>query len=225
VTWFGCSLLVGARAFAQQAPPSQAPTEPVGDKARARECFDAAQTAYLAGRLDEARRGFECAYAQLPSSAELIWNLARVCERMGDVEYGVRYFREYLARAKTNPRERRGIEARIRALLDLEARQSAHPKPGPEVNAALSGEARNFFVRGAKLYRAGHFEAAAVAFTQALQLSNAPELHYNLAVASERMGNYQDAFDHYRAYLAASPEAQDRGEVEARIAELRAQIP
>jgi tetratricopeptide (TPR) repeat protein len=211
-----CVAAASARVVAQASEPA--------DKARARACFDAAQAAYLAGQLDEARRGFECAYAVLPSP-ELLWNLARVCERMGDVEAGVRYFREYLQSAQVSAKEKKGIEARIRGLFDLAARQSVHLNAGAEAHAALSGEARKFFQRGVKLYRAGQFEAAAAAFGQAWQLSNAPELHYNLAMTAQQLGHAQDAYDHYRAYLAALPEAPDRREVETRLADLRTQLP
>jgi tetratricopeptide (TPR) repeat protein len=215
--WLG--LCIAPASARIQAQASAAP-----DKARARECFDAAQAAYLVGKLDEARRGFECAYAELPSP-ELIWNLARVCERMGDVEAGVRYFREYLQNAQLSAKEKKGVEARIRGLFELAARQSVHLNAGAEAHAALGGEARKFFQRGVKLYRAGQFEAAAAAFGQAWQLSNAPELHYNLAMTAQQLGHAQDAYDHYRAYLTALPEAPDRREVETRLADLRTELP
>jgi tetratricopeptide (TPR) repeat protein len=218
--WLAGAWLVSCVSLAS----AQAQTSEVPDQVRARECFNAAQAAYLAGKLDEARHGFECAYALMPSP-ELVWNLARVCERMGDVEAGVHYFREYLLHAKVSAKERKGIEARIRGLLDLQARQSVHLNAGADVHAALSGEARTFFQRGVKLYRAGQFDAAAAAFGQAWQLSNAPELHYNLAMTAQQLGHIEEAYDHYRAYLSALPEALDRREVEARVADLRAQLP
>ena len=207
--------------------PGAPPTAAAASRAAApsaRQCFDKAQADYFAGHLAEARAGFECSYAQLPSP-ELLWNLARVSERMGDVEQGVRYFREYLGVARLTARERKGIERRIAALLALGERQRASSvlKPGPERQAALGAEARTFFERGAKLYRAGHYKAAAAAFTAALQLSEAPELHYNLAVAAERLGETADACDHYRAYLDAAPDAPDRDAVRARILALRSQ--
>jgi tetratricopeptide (TPR) repeat protein len=187
----------------------------------AQQCFERAQAAYFAGRLAEARRGFECAYKQLPS-AEMAWNLARVNERMGEVEAGVRYFREYLGTAKITPRERKRVQERIQALLELGQRQASTLKLNPEEQRqALGEEARAFFDRGTKLYAAGHYKAAAAAFTAALQLSDAPELHYNLAVTSERLGEAADALDHYRAYLDAFPEAPDRSEVMARLDALR----
>jgi tetratricopeptide (TPR) repeat protein len=188
------------------------------DHAAARSCFNAAQEDYFAGRLAEARRGFECAYARLPS-AELAWNLARVSERMGDVEQGVRYFRDYLGRAQVSARERKQIEARIQALLDLAARQAV-PIKSADATGELSQDARKFFERGAKLYRSGHYKAAAAAFSAALQLSDAPELHYNLAVTAERLHQTTEACDHYRAYLAAAPDAPDRVAVVARIESL-----
>lgn len=220
-----CSIACGPARLAAQSP-SPATQAPAGAEAQARPsaraCFDKAQADYFAGRLAEARQGFECAYAQLPSP-ELLWNLARVSERMGDVDQGLRYFREYLRVAKLTPRERQGIERRIKALVALGERQqkSSTLKPGPEQQAALGAEARTFFERGQKLYQAGHYKAAAAAFTAALQLSEAPELHYNLAVTAERLGETADACDHYRAYLEAAPDAADRDQVRARIETLR----
>ena len=145
---------------------------------------------------------------------------------MGDVEQGVRYFRDYLARAQVPARERKRIEARIQALLDLAARQAVPLiKSGPTSDSTteLSQEARKFFERGAKLYKSGHFKAAAAAFSAALQLSDAPELHYNLAVTAERLHQNTEACDHYRAYLAAVPEAPDRAAVQGRIDSLESE--
>jgi len=229
-------LAVGWLAAAQAAVQAQVTadaqaTAEVSDPAAlagARECFERAERDYAAGRLVEARRGFECAYVQLPS-AELAWNLARVSERIGDVAEGLRYFREYLELAQPSPSERRSVEKRIAALVKLGERQSqlALLEPGRDVNRAMSREARTFFTRGTKLYRARHYEAAAAAFTAALQLSAsaAPELHYNLGMTAERLERIDDACDHYRAYVDALPEAPDRVSVQAHIAELRAQLP
>ena len=218
----------GAQAQAVPAPAAAKIAPTAADEPKrlpsARECFDQGQADYFAGRLSEARHGFECAYQQLPSP-ELLWNLARVSERMGDVESGLRYFREYLQVAKLSPKEKRGIQARINALQALGERQAAVLKLGPEGKTALGEEARTFFERGAKLYRAGHYKAAAAAFTAALQLSEAPELHYNLAVAAEKLGAVGDACDHYRAYLEAFPGAPDREVVAAKIDALRANQP
>lgn len=214
--------LIALGAGAQSPAEAHAATDPATQLAQ--HCFERAQAAYFEGRLAEARRGFECAYKQLPSP-EMAWNLARVNERMGDVEAGVRYFREYLANAKIGPREKKRVQERIQALVELGQRQGSTLKLNPEAQQkALSDEARSFFDRGTKLYAAGHYKAAAAAFTAALQLSEAPELHYNLAVTSERLGETADALDHYRAYLDALPEAPDRAEVLARLDALRSDL-
>ena len=208
-----CLLLSGL------AGPARSLCAQAGDEKQARACFEAAQAAYLAGRLDEAQRGFECAFAQLPS-AELAWNLARVAERMGDVERGVHYFREYLARAKVSAREQRAVEARIQKLYALQARQAQVLKADAEIQAAMTQDARNFFQSGVKLFRRNHFEAAAAAFAAALAASGAPELHYNLALCAQRLGHTDEAVDHYRAYLSALPQAPDRDQITARLSEL-----
>jgi tetratricopeptide (TPR) repeat protein len=225
--WFGTT----THSLAQMTPAAHGAAEPPNVEAsaaelqhKARACFDAAQAAYLAGQLDEALRGFGCAFALQPS-AELAWNLARVAERMGDVEKGVRYYQEYLTRSEhVGARERRQVEARIQALRELAARQASAIKAQPDL-AGLSKEARVFFERGVKLYRRGQYASASAAFGAALQLSNAPELRYNLALTSERLGQKQDACDHYLAYLAAAPDAPDQQFVNARVTELRAELP
>lgn len=209
---------------AQPAPVSPADTaNPADAAAAAKQCFERGEADYVAGHLAEARRNFECAYVAWPS-AELTWNLARVSERMGDVEEGLRYFREYLKIAQPPRHERKLVETRIAALLKLGERQASMLKPSQDVGKAMSAEARTFFVRGSKLYRGGHYKAAAAAFTAALQLSAAPELHYNLGVAAERMEQLEDACDHYGAYLEAWPEAPDRARVQAHLAELKTQL-
>lgn len=45
------------------------------------------------------------------------------------------------------------------------------------------------------------------------------------ALTSERLRQPGDALDHFRAYLAARPDAEDKADVETRIAALRARLP
>lgn len=209
--WFGA----GARAE----PPSQ-PGAASPELGEARACFRAAQAAYATGDLAAALGGFQCAYRAAPSP-ELHWNLARVYERMGEADWGIEHYRAFLESAQVAPRERRVVEARIAALEDLRARRlasQATPMPTPD---ALSAEARTFYERAVKLFGLRQYQAALAAFTAALQMSGAPELHFNLAVTSERLGRLRDARDHYRAYLAARGDAVDRAAVEARISALR----
>jgi len=216
--------LLACDGIARAEPPAE-PAQPIaassasGQLDEARACFRAAQAAYAAGELAAALEGFRCAHRLAPSS-ELHWNLARVYERMGDADQGIEHYRAFLESAKVAPRERRQVEARIAALGELRTRRLASqtaPMPTPD---ALSAEARTFYERAVKLFGLRQYQAALAAFTAALQMSGAPELHFNLAVTSERLGRLRDARDHYRAYLGARGDAVDRAAIEARIGAL-----
>lgn len=200
-------------------PVTKAPAAAVSDAAKA--CFQKAQSAYAAGDLASALAGFKCAYDAAPS-AELDYNIARVYERMGDAEESTRHYRAYLAKADVTPKELKRIQAKLQALKELRERQHPPLTPAQPSAAAMSAEARVFYDRGVKLYRTKQYPAALAAFSAALQMSNAPELHFNLAVVAERLDRTQEAIDHYRAYLAARPDARDRDQIEARIDELQA---
>lgn len=201
-----------------QAPPPPTAPRPVSDEARA--CFQQAQAAYATGDLASALVGFQCAFQAAPSP-ELHYNLARVYERMGEAEEGTRHYRAYLAETQVKPREKKRIEARIVALQELRERQRPSLEPTKPSLEAMSAEARSFYDRGVKLYRVKQYAAAQAAFNAALQMSNAPELHFNLAVVAERMNRMQEAVDHYRAYLASRSDAKDRERIEERIAMLQ----
>jgi tetratricopeptide (TPR) repeat protein len=192
--------------------------KPITEDARA--CFQRAQAAYATGDLFTALAGFQCAFQAAPSP-ELHYNLARVYERMGEAEESTRHYRAYLAQTQVTPREKKKIEARLQALQDLRDRQKPPPDATKPSAEAMSAEARSFYERGVKLYRAKQYPAAQAAFFAALQLSNAPELHFNLAVVAERMNRPSEAVDHYRAYLASRTDAKDREEIEERIGMLQ----
>ncbi|HKP61414.1 MAG TPA: tetratricopeptide repeat protein [Polyangiales bacterium] len=206
---------------AAKSPPPRAdpPTKPAQPSNEARECFRKAQAAYVAGDLQTALAGFQCAYKAAPSP-ELHFNLARVYERMGEADDSIQHYEAYLAESPVTPKERKQIEARLKSLAELRERQRAPAEQAKPTAEALSAEARVLYDRGVKLYRAAQYEAALAAFSAALQMSSAPELHFNLAVVSERLGRSHDAVNHYRAYLAARGDADDRDQVQARIAAL-----
>lgn len=211
-----------ARKPAGPSAQPQAASRPVSEDARA--CFQKAQAAYAIGDLASALAGFLCAFRAAPSP-ELHYNLARVYERMGDAEESTRHYRAYLAQAEVTPKELKRIEVRLQALQDLSERQRPPLEPTKPSAAAMSTEARSFYDRGVKLFRMRQYAAALAAFSAALQMSNAPELHFNLAVVAERMNRAQEAADHYRAYLAARGDAKDRDRIEERIAMLQTMGP
>lgn len=188
--------------------------------AEAKACFQKAQAAYAVGDLAAALKGFLCAFQAAPSP-ELHYNLARVYERMGEADESTRHYQAYLAETQVTPQEKKRIDKRLQSLQELRERQRPPLTPAQPSTDALSAEAQVFYERGVKLYRGKQYGAAQAAFNAALQMSNAPELHFNLAVVAERMNHPQEAVDHYRAYLAARPDAKDRDKIEERVGMLQ----
>jgi tetratricopeptide (TPR) repeat protein len=70
-------------------------------------------------------------------------------------------------------------------------------------------------------YDDGRYEDAVREMKVAYDLRPLPDLQYNLAQCYERLGRLDDAAQAYEAYLNGRPDAQDRANIEARIANLR----
>lgn len=90
---------------------------------------------------------------------------------------------------------------------------------------AQSEDASAEFRRCAVLFGTERFAEAAECFAHAYELGHDPSMLYNLGRARERAGQAEGAIEAYRAYLAASPEAAERAEVEASLATLEAARP
>jgi tetratricopeptide (TPR) repeat protein len=101
--------------------------------------------------------------------------------------------------------------------MELAARQRAQLITAPPSSNALTSEARAFFERGQKLFRDGRYQAALAAFAAARRFAALPELAYNLAVVSERLGRASEAVDYYREYLREAQSSADVDAVQARI--------
>jgi tetratricopeptide (TPR) repeat protein len=89
-------------------------------------------------------------------------------------------------------------------------------------SAEALNEAKRLYAEGASLFKQGKFREAADRFQAAYNLDPSPILLYNLARAAEEMGDAHQAIDHYKAYLARYPQAEDRDEVQRRIRVLEA---
>lgn len=85
-------------------------------------------------------------------------------------------------------------------------------------------EARGAFDAGQAAYRAGRFPEALSYFERAYELTEEPDLLYNIATVHDRLRHDREALDAYRAYLAARPAADDRANLEARIEVLEAAL-
>lgn len=82
--------------------------------------------------------------------------------------------------------------------------------------------AREFFQRGSDAYDAGRFEEALTAFDRSYELSGRSELHFDLGLSHDRLREDDDALEHYRAYLDAFPNSENRVDVLARIERIEA---
>lgn len=189
---------------------------------RARALFVEGQRAYDAGRFEEAAEKMKAAY-DLTLSPELAFNVGRVYERMSEYNEAIRYFRIYARRGHPSESELADIRRRIRTLAEARDRQQSVVYTAAPSTDALTAEARAFFLRGVAMFEQGQFEAAMVAFTAAHQFAPLPEVLYNMAVTSERLGSLRDAVDYYREYLRVRRDAPDRGHVEREIARLRSE--
>ncbi len=82
--------------------------------------------------------------------------------------------------------------------------------------------ARSLFQEGNAAYNAGRFQEAAEKMKGAWELTRAPELAFNVGRAYERMSEYDQAIRFFRIYLRrGEPSAEERTDVQARIAALR----
>lgn len=85
-----------------------------------------------------------------------------------------------------------------------------------------SAEARRLYAEGKAEYAQGHYEDAVKLFERSYALFASPALLFNMAQARRLAGpeHCGDALALYKSYLAALPDAENRREVEERIAEL-----
>jgi tetratricopeptide (TPR) repeat protein len=98
----------------------------------------------------------------------------------------------------------------------------AEPRRGGAT--AEDRQARDEFQAGRSAFDDGRYEDALPHFEKAYELSPRPQLLYNIAKTEDFMGKRREARDHYRRFLSAVPDTQNRGQVERRIAELDTEI-
>jgi tetratricopeptide (TPR) repeat protein len=93
--------------------------------------------------------------------------------------------------------------------------QPQQPQPAEDERA------RSLFLEGEAHYAAGRYELAAARYLEAYQLSQRPELLFNVGNAYERLGDYEKAAQYLGEYVA-SPRARDVVSVRERIRRLEA---
>lgn len=84
--------------------------------------------------------------------------------------------------------------------------------------------AKSHFTMGTRLYEIGEYRQALDEFKAAHLAKPDPAFLYNIAQCHRQLGDLDMAATMYRRYLAVSPNAKNRVEVEKRIAEIEADL-
>lgn len=85
-------------------------------------------------------------------------------------------------------------------------------------------EARVLFQQGETAYTEGRFQEALELFRRAYDISQRPQLLYNIGLAATNVGNRDAALEALEQFIRLVPDAENRGVVEGRINALRTQI-
>ncbi len=90
--------------------------------------------------------------------------------------------------------------------------------------SSVDEQARTSFEAGKAAYDEGQYEAALTHFQRSYELSQKPQLQYNLGLAYDRLRRDGEALEAFEAYLAFDPNAERAAEVRARVAALKQAI-
>jgi tetratricopeptide (TPR) repeat protein len=94
----------------------------------------------------------------------------------------------------------------------------------PVAEESRDREARAIYEAAVVAFDEGRFEDALRLFRRAYELSERAELLYNVGTAADRLRRNEEALEAFEAYLAQRPDADNRANVEARVAVLRRAI-
>lgn len=84
--------------------------------------------------------------------------------------------------------------------------------------------ARLHFESGASYYEAGEYEDALREFQRAYELSQRPQLFYNLSLCYQNLGDLEQAASYLERYLGEVAEIENRANLEIRLGNLRERI-
>jgi tetratricopeptide (TPR) repeat protein len=84
--------------------------------------------------------------------------------------------------------------------------------------------AKSHFSRGTRLYEVGEYRQAMDEFKAAHLAKPDPAFLYNIAQCHRQLGELEQAVVLYKRFLAASPNAANRAEVETRVAEMETEL-
>lgn len=104
------------------------------------------------------------------------------------------------------------------------AHDASDEQPPAPPSAEDDQRARELFVQGRDAYDDGDYRGAWDYFHQAYVLSRRPQLLYNVGQAADRLRLDKEALEAFRLYLKKLPDADNRREVENRIAALEQRV-
>jgi tetratricopeptide (TPR) repeat protein len=116
------------------------------------------------------------------------------------------------------------MRSRGRFALLLVASALCFAFAAPARAQSMKKGAKVYFERGATEYNLGHFTEAITQFEKAYEIDPAPILLFNIGQCHRQTGNKERALFFYRRYLEQNPKADNRNDVENRMAELERSI-
>ncbi len=117
-----------------------------------------------------------------------------------------------------------GAQDAVDPQPDAPAEDTVEPQQEAAAEDAVDpadAQAREVFRRGAAAFGEGRYEDALAAFEEAYRLSGRAVLHFNLALAHDRLRQDRQALEAYERYLAEVEDIPNRAEVERRVEILR----
>lgn len=109
-----------------------------------------------------------------------------------------------------------------RAQAPVPPPDPAQPAPpqAPLTDDEKKAKAKALYEQGLSAYNLGNFDEAIKVFSEAYALSAAPGLLFNIAQSHRLKKDYERATYFYQTYLRLKPDASNRPDVEARLAEM-----
>jgi len=107
---------------------------------------------------------------------------------------------------------------------DAFAQRKSKKDPVQEDKDKKDKQAYDLYQAGITDYNLGDFDKAIAKFKEAYALTGAPGLLFNVAQAYRLKKDYDQALYFYKTYLRLDPDAPNKGDVEARIAEMERMI-
>jgi hypothetical protein len=112
----------------------------------------------------------------------------------------------------------------VSARVEARAQEAATTEGADSATAGEDAEARSLFSAGEVAFREGRYENALDYLQRAYALSRRPALLYNIGTTLDRLRRDDEAIVAFEQYLREVTEADNRLEIEARLAVLRASV-